>query len=1303
MDKRLRILMLEDTPADAALMEHELRRAGVVFVSSCVATKETFERELDTFHPDIILSDYSLPSFDGLAALAIVKEKYPDIPFILVTGVVGEEFATETLKKGATDYVLKNNLSRLVPVINRALLEAQERSRLRETEKSLQESEKLYRLLADNTPDMITRHLPDSTYLYVSPACRTLFGYEPEELMGTKAFDQMHPEDAKRVIAITQEAVRTGQPNMGRYRHRKKDGQYIWVETTGKVVKNKITGDVEDIICVVRDITERKKTEDALEEEAIRRRILIDQSRDGIVVLDQDGRVYEANQRFADMLGYSAEEVRQLHVWDWDTQWTSEELLGKIRLVDAVGDHFETRHRRKDGTVYDVEISTNGAKWGDQKLVFCVCRDITSRKQNEETLRRQLSIINTYPGMVALSDMEGKLIYINSAGARMVGYKDPSEVIGVKSIPDFHSPGDLRTVMDVAIPSALEKGTWTGENRALKTDGSSIPVEQTIFLIRDESGQPQSLGTIMTDITERRRAEEDIRIKASLLETASDAILLIDQDAHFIYFNSALTRMTGYTREELLARNLHGIEPPEFAAKIKPNISMLMERGEAFFESAYLRKDSTIVPVEVHAVVIKVSGRRVIISAWRDISERKLAEKMLRESEQRYGDLFDNAHDMIQSVAPDGHFVFVNAAWLKTMGYTWDELGMLTIFDILHPCSKPHCTEAFQKVMSGESMNNLEAIFVTKDEREVDVEGNVSARRIDGKVVASHGIFRDITERKRAKEAMEKLATAVENATDWILVADREGNITYVNKTVEELSGYSKEELIGKNPRIFNSGKHNRQFYRELWDTILAGNSFHGMITNRKRNGELFELYHTITPLKDDNGNVTHFIATSKDITQQKLMEERINYLGYYDALTELPNRSLFTDRLTQTIARAEYEKRLIGVLVLNLDRFKLMNEAFGPAICDMVLKEIAKRLSNSVREGDTAARLGSDEFGIVLVDVAHTEDIILIAEKIIKSLSSTIKVDDKEILTTASIGVSIYPNDGDDPQSLMQNGYTALARAKEQGGNNYQFYTPGMNARASEFVSMERNLFNALKNDEYVLYYQPYFDLNTRKIIGMEALIRWKTGEGELVPPGQFIPILEETKMIIEVGEWILRTAMRQVKEWQNSGYPVVPVSVNLSLVQFKQRELAAIIKGIMGECGYYPSLLTLEITESAFMQDIELTDSVLKKLKDMGISISIDDFGTGYSSLSYLKRFPIDNLKIDMSFIREIVKDPDSASIVVAIINMAHALSLKTTAEGIETEEQWKFLRLLRCDMGQGFYFSKPLPAEEVKKLLA
>ncbi len=556
---------------------------------------------------------------------------------------------------------------------------------------------------------------------------------------------------------------------------------------------------------------------------------------------------------------------------------------------------------------------------------------------------------------------------------------------------------------------------------------------------------------------------------------------------------------------------------------------------------------------------------------------------------------------------------------------------------------------------------------------------------------------------RQIEDETQKLRMFVEQTSDWVIITNRDGNIEYVNNAAEAITGYKKEELIGKNPKLFKSEMHDAGFYKRMWDVLLSGNPFVDIFINRNKKGEVFYIHQTIRPLKDKNGNITHFVATGKDVTQLKAMEEKLNYLAYNDILTGIPNRNFFVERLNREIARSEYREKLFAVAVINIDRFKYINDTFGPAFGDHILKMVAERLSGTLRKGDVVARFGGDEFGIVFVDIRRSEDTARIFEKIRRDFLQPIRFKDEEIMATFSAGVSFYPNDGKSADELIKNANIGLTKAKKQGGNVIQFYTLEMNKRVSELAQMERLLFKAMRENEFQVHYQPYWDINTKNTVGMEALIRWNNKELGSVPPSRFIPVLEETKMIIDVGAWVLKESCRQVREWQDKGHKVVPVSVNLSLIQFKQKDLAEMITKAAEDCGLAPKLITIEITESALMQDMEFTNLVLNKLKGLGFSISIDDFGTGYSSLSYLKKLPVDNLKIDISFIREIANDPDTASIVTAIIGMAHTMNLKTIAEGVETEEQWKILRLLRCDLAQGFYFSKPMPAKDVERFLA
>ncbi|MGE5750662.1 MAG: putative bifunctional diguanylate cyclase/phosphodiesterase, partial [Nitrospirota bacterium] len=555
--------------------------------------------------------------------------------------------------------------------------------------------------------------------------------------------------------------------------------------------------------------------------------------------------------------------------------------------------------------------------------------------------------------------------------------------------------------------------------------------------------------------------------------------------------------------------------------------------------------------------------------------------------------------------------------------------------------------------------------------------------------------------RRRAEEMRKRLSLTVDQATDLVVVTDLTGKIEYVNRAVEETTGYSASELLGKSRDLWYSGKHDAEFFQKKRDTVSSGGTFQATVTYRKKNGDLFYLFDTLTPLRDAAGNITHTVSTGRDITSQKSLEERVDYLAYFDTLTGVPNRARFVDRLQEGIVRAQGPSEHIAVLAIDIDRFKLINDVFGFDAGDELLKVITERLLASVGEGDTVARVGNDEFDVALHNIARPSDVVSAVNKIMKKISQSVILRGEEIIMSFAVGVTLFPDDGDDAETLIQNAHLALGKAKAQGKNNFQFYTPGIVEKASEFLVMEKRLSSALKKEEYLVYYQPYVDMTTRRFGGAEALIKWKSDKHGLVSPKKFIPMLEDTGMIIDVGEWVLKTACRQIKEWDR-GKTLFPVAVNLSSMQFHHKYLVEMVENTIKESGVDPACLTLEVTEGIVMHDLDYTSKVLSDLKNLGVSISVDDFGTGYSSLSYLKKLPFDNVKIDMSFVKDITTDPDAASIVMAITSLARNLNLKTIAEGVETEEQWKILRLLRCDMGQGFYFSPALSPAEFGKLL-
>jgi len=442
--------------------------------------------------------------------------------------------------------------------------------------------------------------------------------------------------------------------------------------------------------------------------------------------------------------------------------------------------------------------------------------------------------------------------------------------------------------------------------------------------------------------------------------------------------------------------------------------------------------------------------------------------------------------------------------------------------------------------------------------------------------------------------------------------------------------------------------------------------------------------------------------ALEREMAERRQAEERIVYLAYHDGLTDLPNRRLFEDRLGQELSRLRWRKRVMAVLFLDIDRFKQINDHLGHHIGDALLVAFSERLKRCLRPGDTVARLGGDEFAILLTDLARERDVTVIIQKILDSLIKPINIEGSDLSVTTSIGVSLSPKDGEDTSTLLKTADMAMYRAKEEGGNSFQYYDPALQKQRTEWLSLESALRQAVERQEFLLHYQPQVDLDSGRIVGVEALVRWMHSENGLVPPNKFIPLAEETGLIVPIGEWVLRTACAQAVIWRSGGFKDLRMAVNLSPRQFRQKNLIETVGRVLKETGIEPRCVELELTES-IMQNAEASIKALRQLNAMGLEISIDDFGMGYSSLSYLKRFPINTLKIDQAFIRHLTDDPDDPVIVTAIITLAHNLRLKAIAEGVETAEQLKLLRLLRCDRIQGYYFSHPLPADEISTLLA
>ena len=557
--------------------------------------------------------------------------------------------------------------------------------------------------------------------------------------------------------------------------------------------------------------------------------------------------------------------------------------------------------------------------------------------------------------------------------------------------------------------------------------------------------------------------------------------------------------------------------------------------------------------------------------------------------------------------------------------------------------------------------------------------------------------------RKQLQKSEEQYKNLFNNSVVGVFQATPGGDLITANKTLADLLGYENiEDLLevsaNTSEKIFTDPRQ--------WQEFIESIEVNGFIDNFQvelmhSSGDSISVSITAQGVHE-NGNMNHIDGIMRDISEKRSLEKRIDYLAFYDEKTNLPNRNLFLDRLSQAVARTEHSDRNSAILIIDIDRFKTLNDVYGFATGDKLLNAIGKRLKESIRDGDTVARIGSDDFGVLLVDMADPDDVIGLVEKIRNAISKPVKVSSSNIVMTSCIGIAVCPVDGTDAHTLLQNTDMALMSAKKEGYNSYKFYTAAMNSKAEDYLKLEHMMYDALKNEEFIPYYQPYYNIATGDMAGMECLLRWQSDELGLVSPGRFIPILEDTGFIVDVGEWLIHRVSEDIMKWKSRNYNCVPVSINLSQVQFRQKKLISTLRKIIRETHVPPSLLNFEITESTFALDIDYTGKVLQQMRDLGMTISIDDFGTGYSSLSYLRKLPLDFLKIDMSFIKDISTNEESESIVRAIVSMAHSLNLKTIAEGIETKDQLDRLAELGSDMAQGFMLSKPIPLEELENLI-
>ncbi len=756
--------------------------------------------------------------------------------------------------------------------------------------------------------------------------------------------------------------------------------------------------------------------------------------------------------------------------------------------------------------------------------------------------------------------------------------------------------------------------------------------------------------------------------------------------------------------------------------------------------SEYHEKEKKKKVAIIVILIIFAASLQVLLSY---IYIRYIRKKMLQE---RYfvNSVFENANALMMIWKLDGTVVRFNQCLEQITGFSEKEIVGSKWMDTLVPGEmRDKMLIACERIIKGGLAKNQLNQIKCKNGKTIDVLWNNSVLKIKKgtpSLVLSTGT--DITERNKAERKLAQSYRSMKIAHQELAAVEEGLQTQYeqLKKSQEDLKisdARYKLAIDGVNDGIWDwDVKKDNVFTSERWKMILGYENIiinglesvlelihpedRSLVKNevlnyikgnspslgvefrmKAKSGEYKWILARGKAIWDENGKPIRVAGSITDITERKISEEKINYMAYYDLLTGLPNRTLLLERFNIELAHARREGEKIALFFLDLDNFKNVNDTLGHSFGDEMLKIIGMKLKQYIRECDTVARFGADEY-ILLARIGELEDVTRVAARILELFKQPIIMGERKFYITASIGISIYPNDGDNVQTLLRNSDTAMYKAKELGKGNYQMFTQAMNRKVAEKLEMESSLRHAIENEEFVVYYQPVIDIKTRKIRGMEALLRWNHPENGIVPPIRFIPIAEESGLIIHIGEWVLKKACSQNKAWQDAGHEPHIVSVNLSARQFQQQDLVEMITGTLEETGLEACWLELEVTESLAMNDLDLTVKILTKLREIGIKVSLDDFGTGYSSLNYLKSLPINTLKIDKSFVHDITENSSEEAIAKAVIAMAHSMNLSVTAEGVETEEQLVFLEKQSCDKVQGYYFSKPLPVEDFEKLL-
>ncbi|MEO8103418.1 MAG: PAS domain S-box protein, partial [Betaproteobacteria bacterium] len=1068
------------------------------------------------------------------------------------------------------------------------------------------------------------------------------------------------------------------------------------------------------VLCAAR--TQQRRVQRELRDSEERFRNLLMLSSDWYWEQDRQFRFIDISHEVAKQTGIETNEHIGKLRWELpELTLTDEDWRAHRRQLEAHLPFRDFVMRRPDRDGKPTYISVSGEPKFDESGTFAgyrgVGRNISEMRIAEQALRdseaRFRTLWETTNDVVLIIDEGGVIQFANPASLPVFGYA-PGELLGQPLAivqPDYLRAPHLEG-MHRYLTTGEKRLDWRGsESLARHQDGREFPVE-LVFSEIPVNGRRGFVG-FMRDISKRKEADLEMRRSQALFSTvfsASPIPIVFSRlaDGRYVEANQACLDLFGYQRDEVIGKTKIelGIWPDP--AQREQLIQRLKIAGRVEnLEFRMRRRGTEYIDVLYSGQVIEFLGEPCIVATIFDVTSRKRAEEERRLSDERFARIFHSSPDSIVISRLDtGVYVELNEAWTELCGYSRDELIGRSAVELGIWADPAQRHDLLAQLEADGRVRDFEFKLRRQNGENADT-------LLTGEVIELHNekcllaILVNVTERNRStsrlRESERRFADVVDAAGEYVWETNLAGDYIYVSERIERVLGYTAAEMIGRQAYDFMPNEEVARLEHWFDTRSDPGQPIRNLeyISITKDGRQIWQQVSGV-PIFNASGERIGYRGTGLDITERKLAEQRIEELATRDALTQLPNRRLLTDRLSQGILAAQRSGGLIAALFIDLDRFKTINDSLGHAAGDELLRLVAERLQALMRKGDTLARIGGDEFVVVLEALRVPEDAGAVAQKIIAVLSEPYVVAGNTLTTSASVGISVFPGDAPDGLTLVRNADMAMYFAKEHGRRNYQFYSEEMNARAVEKLNMESTLRGAIEREEFELYYHPKFTLRDGRLAGVEALVRWNHPELGVVGPGRFIPVSEETGLIVPLGEWVLNRACRQCRDWAQTFRRDIPMAVNLSVGQFN-KGLTRTVRDALAAAGLAPGLLELEITESMLMLNVDENIEVLRRLSDLGVTIAIDDFGTGYSSLAYLRRFHVDTLKIDQSFVRDVDTNLDDAAIIEAIIALGHSLQLTVVAEGVETAEQKQQLLELNCDQCQGFLFGEPVPAVE------